>query len=644
MQWQRAGDIFCPNRAVDPKILRFFAAARTVGYTRTAYLFFGPLRKRRCMKKSCVLSRVAGFFYLSFVSLALLAACRPIERTVPVSAPAPPIGTSVFPTPTPQPLLLSPVVAQPPTPMVSDLPIPTPTPEIVAGPVTVGLDASVPEVWAPALLAALSQATEVPTAAGPQPLHLLDQPQWAASVVRVVPAAQATNPLATRIFAVVAPFATIRDDIPMVEVSAAWQAAEGALPLFVAAEAAEWLPAVLGNRSAEVVAETDLLGRLQSSPGALAIVPFDKIDPLFKVLTVDGANVLSNRFEERTYPLAVTLSVEGLGASAVRPLLHRVVQPATNRDPSRLTQLIMTGVTAMSRVTALRMDQKGFTYPAQVISDVFAAADITHISNEVPFLEDCVANPTENNLILCSDTAYWATLEAMGTDIVGLSGNHVNDFGREGARRSLSWYRDNGIPIYGSGFNVTEACAPLLWEDHGNTFAFVAALAFGPPGAWASADLPGACYYYENQQLILDLVRQLAGMVDVVAVELQHTETYEPYPIASQIIEFRALREAGADIVTGVQSHVPQAQEPYGAADPGGNSIISYGLGNLFFDQMWSWETRTELATRHTIYAGRLLNTELLTLVLEDFAQPRWAIAEERADIFTRIFAAAPMR
>ncbi|WP_374711219.1 CapA family protein [Caldilinea sp.] len=304
----------------------------------------------------------------------------------------------------------------------------------------------------------------------------------------------------------------------------------------------------------------------------------------------------------------------------------------------------MTGVTAMSRVTALRMDQKGYDYPSRVISDVFAAADITHISNEVPFLDDCVADPTENNLILCSHPNYWAALEALGTDIVGLSGNHVNDFGREGARRSLTWYRENGIPYYGSGFNVNEACAPLLWEHHGNTFAFIAALAFWPENAWATTDLPGACYYYDNRELLLALVRQLSEAVDIVSVELQHTETYEPYPIASQIADFRELRAAGADIVTGVQSHVPQAQEPYGVGDPGGPGIISYGLGNFFFDQMWSWETRTELAARHTIYNGRLLNTELLTMVLEDFAQPRWATPEERAEILNRIFRAAPPR
>jgi len=261
-----------------------------------------------------------------------------------------------------------------------------------------------------------------------------------------------------------------------------------------------------------------LLTALENTPGALAVLPFDRLDPRYKALTIDGVNVLSNRFNVLTYPLAVALTVEGAGASAVRALVQDVVQPYTNRNPARLTQLIMTGVTAMSRVTAVRMDQKGYDYPAQVISDVFAAADITHISNEVPFLDDCVANPAENNLILCSDTDYWAALAALGADIVGLSGNHVNDFGREGARRSLTWYHDNGIPIYGSGFNVNEACAPLLWEDHGNTFAFIAALAFYPENAWATADQPGACYYYDNRETILALVQQLAGLVDIVAV------------------------------------------------------------------------------------------------------------------------------
>jgi poly-gamma-glutamate synthesis protein (capsule biosynthesis protein) len=298
----------------------------------------------------------------------------------------------------------------------------------------------------------------------------------------------------------------------------------------------------------------------------------------------------------------------------------------------------------MSRDTAQQMERKGVLYPALIISDTLAAADITHVSNEVPFLDDCVVNATENNLVLCSNTTYWQTLQAIGTDIVGLSGNHVNDFGYDGARRSLQFYRDNRIPIYGSGLNIEQACEPLLWEHNGNTFAFIAALAWWPESARATADLPGACYYYDNKDKIKAMVQELSKEVDIVSVELQYYETYEPYPTNEQVADFREIRDWGADIVTGVQSHVPQAMEPYGSADKGGQGIIVYGLGNLFFDQMWSWDTRTELYARHAIYDGRLISTEILTGVLEDAAQPRWATAKERADLLARVFGAAPKR
>ena len=594
----------------------------------------------------------------------LMGGCKPVTRPaggllptptpVPIEAvvnpPALPAVGAIFPAPTATPSTL---VTQPPSAeptavaTTALLPQPTATPETIDGPLTVGIAAAVPEEWSAALLAVLNNTPTVETTSGPQPLNVLAGVDNAPAQIVLRPGHQATHPLANRVLAAVAPFATVEDDVTLAELEARWiDPGAAAAALLVSPEAARWLDGLWGPRGAAVmnVAAAEMGAQLAAAPGSLGIVLFEELDPTLKALTVDGANVLSNRFDAGSYPLAVTLSVEGAGSSLIAPLLQGSVQPATNRDGTRLTQLIMTGVTAMSRVTALRMDQKGYDYPALVISDVFAAADITHISNEVPFLDDCIANPTENNLILCSDTDYWATLAAMGTDIVGLSGNHVNDFGREGARRSLQWYRDNAIPTYGSGMNVEEACTPLLWEHNGNSFAFVAALAFDPPGAWASADQPGACYYYDNKDALLALVSQLAAQVDVVAVELQHQETYEPYPIPLQVAEFRELRAAGADIVTGVQSHVPQAQEPYAALDAGGPGFISYGLGNLFFDQMWSWETRTELAARHTFYDGNLIGSELLTMVLEDFAQPRWATQEERADILGRIFAAAPAR
>jgi hypothetical protein len=509
--------------------------------------------------------------------------------------------------------------------------------------VAVAFASEVPQPYVNRLREVLASITLVDTTEGPRLLTVLEQPVEGATMIKVGGAGANSVPIMERYFAAVVPFATLQDDITLAELQMRWQGA-GAGVLVVASDVANLLSARWGAPTAPVMAADALLPALEAQPEAVGLIAFDRLDPRFKVLTVDGVNVLSNQLASANYPLAVSLTVDGPNAAVVAALLQQTVAPATNRAADRLTTLIMTGVTAMSRATAARMERMGVLYPAAIISNTLAAADITHVSNEAPFLDDCVVNNTENNLILCSHTSYWAALEAIGTDIVGLSGNHVNDFGRDGARRSLQFYRDNEIPIYGSGLTIDEACAPLYWEHNGNRFAFVAVLAFGPESAWVTESEPGACYYYERKEQILETVRRLAQEVDIVSVELQYTEIYSPTPSSSQVVEFRELRTAGADIVTGVQSHVPQAMEPYGYLNPGGPGIIVYGLGNLFFDQMWSWETRTELYARHTIYNGRVISTEILTGILEGYAQPRWATPEERAGILRTIFAASPAR
>lgn len=509
-------------------------------------------------------------------------------------------------------------------------------------PVTVAIVANVPPTYANPFLRQLSHTALLNGPAGPQRLIVLDQAKNAAVQIKVAPLASNSIHLVERYYAAVVPFATVQDEISLAELKARWQG-QGAGPLFVTADAAGMLADRFGSFRQPAVSSAQLLAQLTANRDAVGILAFDQLDPRYKVLTVDGLNVLSNQFDEATYPLAVAISVEGKAEKLVAELLQPLVEP-TNRASSQLTTLVMTGVTAMARGTAAAMARNSVTYPAAIISATLAAADITHVSNEIPFLDDCVVNNSVNNLTLCSHTSYWAALAAIGTDIVGLSGNHVNDFGRGGARRSLQFYQEQQIPIYGSGLTVDEACAPLVWEHNGNTFAFVAALAFGPESAWVTSTQPGACYYYEHKERLLDTIGKLAQTVDIVAVELQFEESYQPAPLARQVTEFRELRAAGADLVTGVQSHVPQALEPYGPLDEGGNGVIVYGLGNLFFDQMWSWETRTELYARHTIYQGRLISTEILTGVLEDFAQPRWATSQERSEILNRIFAAAPQR
>ena len=519
-------------------------------------------------------------------------------------------------------------------------------PESRNGWLTVALDTSLPERYFSQLLTAAFGLEEIESGGMRKTVFLLDQPRNADVQIRLVAGSEpAGSVLYTRYLAPVAPFATVQDEVSMAELTLRWQG-RGSGPLIIDSDYVSELEAVFGEEAADSVQTASgsaLPAVLEVTAGGLGIVPFEGLTPVLKVMNLNGASILSNTFDAADYPLTAVVSAFGPDREAVAAALRPQITEPTNRRADGLTTLIMTGVTAMARVTAARMETMGYDYPSQVISPTLRAADITHISNEVPFLEGCDVNPTLNNMILCSSPNYWAALEALGTDIVGLSGNHVNDFGQAGARESIGWYRENGIPIYGSGLNEEEACAPLLFEHNGNRFAFFAALAHYPSFAWATEDGPGACHYNGNKERIFEKIAALRDEVDLIAVELQHEEIYNPAPIFRQVQDFRELRAAGADIVTGVQSHVPQAMEPYGYGNekPG---IIVYGLGNLFFDQMWSWQTRTTLIARHTIHEGKVISTEILTAVLEDYAQPRWTTEVERADLLRQIFSAAPAR
>jgi poly-gamma-glutamate synthesis protein (capsule biosynthesis protein) len=115
----------------------------------------------------------------------------------------------------------------------------------------------------------------------------------------------------------------------------------------------------------------------------------------------------------------------------------------------------------------------------------------------------------------------------------------------------------------------------------------------------------------------------------------QWHEHYVAWPAASQRQTFLAAAAAGAAVVSGSQAHQPQGFEF------AGDSFVHYGLGNLFFDQMWSQAVRQEFIDRYVVYDGRLVSVELLTALLEDFAQPRPMTDAERASFLGMIFTAS---
>lgn len=448
------------------------------------------------------------------------------------------------------------------------------------------------------------------------------------------------------IYVLVAPFPTVSDGVTSDNLQNAWQGnpidAFKDSPLLMDESTLGVLTALWGAPNPQAVLvqpSNELLEYAWSHQPSWAIVPFENLNPRWKVLTVDGQSPVRKEFDPSAYPLNVPFILSG--DADVQP--ETLGLPATNRDASSLTTVVLTGVTALVRATAYTMEGAGITYPAEDIGSILADADITHISNEIPFWSDCpFPTPSMDALVFCSNPKYIDLLKAVGTDIVELTGDHFMDYGSKATLYTLQMYKDLGWQYYGGGTNADEARQPALIENNGNKLAFMGCNI----GCQVKTEIPCDAIATDNHpgaaQCDFDwLSSEIPALKDdgyQVIFTFQHREfyTYTTKPILAE--DFGQIAAAGASIVSGSQAH-----QAHGFAFEDG-AYIHYGLGNLFFDQYHYCEyygCDDAFIDRHVFYAGQYISTELITIHFVDFARPRLMTPTERASFLDLIFRAS---
>jgi len=452
--------------------------------------------------------------------------------------------------------------------------------------------------------------------------------------VRVSPGDQGV--ISRWVYALAAPFPTVVENVPFQELQQAWRGKTTAVfqnsPLLMTESTRTMLTALWGEPAPErvkVVSKTQLQERAWSTQPSWAVVAFDQLNPRWKVLALDGLSPLAEDFEIEAYPLVVPISLTGEHPEGI-------TYPETNRDPDRMTSLVMTGVTALVRATAYTMEQQGLTYPARDIKGVLRKADFTHISNEVPFVQGCpYPNPSQKGLVFCSDPRYIELLEFVGTDLVELTGDHFGDWGPQAMLDTLALYQERGWPYYGGGANLSDARKPVKIKHNGNWIAFVGCNAKGGGYATAAPGYPGAAAC--DFDFLTSQIRSLRQEGYLVIATFQHFEYYTYQAQRPQIRDARRVAEAGAVIVQGSQAHQPQAFEFAQGA------FIHHGLGNLFFDQIYEIppNTATAFIDRHIFYQGNHLSTELIPIRFVDFARSRLMGPGERQELLDRVFQAS---
>ncbi|PID85924.1 MAG: hypothetical protein CSB13_05495 [Chloroflexi bacterium] len=554
--------------------------------------------------------------YIFIFALVFLTACQTVTSPrsgLTISSP-----TLVAPTqPVPK------ATAVPPTATAQPTSTPRPTP----APVTIGFDTVVPDEMRTAVAAVVAEH--------PAQFVLTDTEAELRLTV------QEEAPIGQWIFAVVAPFPTFADDISLAEVQAAWQHGS----LILTPEMDTILHGWWGEpaTTATIVAPETLINTLWQTQTTydepvLSILPFAQLDPRLKVLAVSGHSPISVNFDAESYGLKLSVGWERAETAnperidtAVSQLSTLLTRPLTNRHDDQLTHITMTGPSGLSRAVADRMEKHGYQYPGEEIAPIMQAADIAHMSHENAFAPDCPDPKPTGGTTFCAQPKTIELMKWLSVDVVELTGNHLNDWGKHNFSFTLDLYDEVGMQRYGGGRNLEDAGKPLLIEHNGNKIAFVGCNPVGPFNVWATEDAPGAlpCGDYSFN---IAQIQELVAQDYVVVGSIQFVEHFQYNVFQPQRDAFMGFARAGASIVHGAHGHHPMG---FAFSD---DHFVHYGTGNTFADQMFSLGTRQMFVNTYVVYNGRLLSIELWTGMIEDYARPRKMTSAERIQLLQSVF------
>ena len=159
-----------------------------------------------------------------------------------------------------------------------------------------------------------------------------------------------------------------------------------------------------------------------------------------------------------------------------------------------------------------------------------------------------------------------------------LANNHIMDYGHFGLSETLQAISSLKAHAVGAGQNAQEASHALFFDWRGIRIAVIARceVQFGIASCRKAGVSALDATVYRS-------IKEIKRKADIVIASVHAAAETAPWPSPKRQITFRALVEAGADLVHGHHAHVPQGWEVY----EGG--YIFYGLGNFCVDpETWS--------------------------------------------------------
>lgn len=202
--------------------------------------------------------------------------------------------------------------------------------------------------------------------------------------------------------------------------------------------------------------------------------------------------------------------------------------------------------------------------------------DLAIINLETPLMKTLKCRPKAGPS-LCGDKKITSNF-FNEKFVINLANNHTMDYDEIGLSETIKICQDIGVKISGAGINSNEASKPIIKDIQGIRIGVLscAETQFGISTPWEPGIAAVGPWIYTA-------INELKNKVDVIVISIHGASEMSSLPSPQWQDLLRSLIDAGATIIHGHHSHVPQGFEEY----KGG--IIFYGLGNFLVDpDNWS--------------------------------------------------------
>ncbi len=286
------------------------------------------------------------------------------------------------------------------------------------------------------------------------------------------------------------------------------------------------------------------------------------------------------------------------------------------------------GDVMLDRGVARVMDERGYDYPYENVSEIFQYDDITLGNVECPITSS--ENPVlkKRVIVFRAESKNAKELKKAGFEVLNLANNHSMDQRSEGLRDTIALLNANGISTVGAGENREEARKPIFKNANGVKIGILGYTVFPPEGFICSGDDYDAARIYLKS--LSDEVSRAKKECDFLIVTMHWGNEYENYPSEMQRDLAHMMVESGADLIAGHHPHVLQGVEKYM------DKYIFYSLGNFIFDRQIPNGTDISAIIQIDISKRGCENIDIIPVKIER-SQPKPACDIEKDYIFERL-------